>query len=50
MPESRAEKEIGIETRQKKGRGMQIKRDRRIVSYLHDEPMQDLIDDTKDNQ
>jgi hypothetical protein len=29
---------------------MQIKRDRRIVSYLHDEPMQDLIDDTKDNQ
>jgi hypothetical protein len=29
---------------------MQIKRDRRIVSYLHDEQMQDLIDDTKDNQ
>jgi hypothetical protein len=29
---------------------MQIKRDRRIVSYLHDEPMQDLIDDTEDNQ
>jgi|HubBroStandDraft_6_1064221.scaffolds.fasta_scaffold05341_7 hypothetical protein len=32
---------------------MQIKRDRRIVSYLHDEPMQVLIDDTddtKDNQ
>jgi hypothetical protein len=48
MPESRAEKEIGMQTRQKKGRGMQIKRDRRIVSYLHDE--QDLIDDTKHNQ
>jgi hypothetical protein len=29
---------------------MQIKRDRRIVSYLHDEQMQDLIDHTKDNQ
>jgi hypothetical protein len=50
MPESRAEKEIGMQTRKKKGRGMQIKRDRRIVPYLHDEQMQDLIDDTKDNQ
>jgi hypothetical protein len=49
MPESRAEKEIGMQTRQKKGRGMQIKRDRRIVSYLHDEQMQDLIDDALAN-
>jgi hypothetical protein len=39
-----------MQTRQKKGRGMPIKRDRRIVSCLPDEPMQDLIDDTKDNQ
>jgi|HubBroStandDraft_2_1064218.scaffolds.fasta_scaffold43574_3 hypothetical protein len=50
MPESKAEKEIECKPAKKKGRGMQIKRDRRIVSCLHDEPIEDLIDDTKDNQ
>jgi hypothetical protein len=46
MPESKAEKEIECTPPPKKGRGMQINRDRRIVSCLHDEQMQDLIDDT----
>jgi hypothetical protein len=47
MPESKAEKEIGIETRQKQRAGNADQERQTNRFYLHDEQMQDLIDDTR---